>query len=407
MDYRGRRTLRDLVENTNCYWVMASEMTAGASYWGKILASLDRVNFYLPMSYGFEAKRIAVCQTEGDLIQVPTEDADGLTIMEIKVPSGTKQVAIRLNDEIYLDMKEFRRLDPDMQAYLLLHELTHSFISIKEERRNMKLRSFVASVRRNELTPMTVAEFKLQVERNGLDVASDPIALTPYRQALTRFFSDQSSDLERTGSAFVLHPIEGKLRSAHRVVFAKLRTDGRKALSQAIKKSDYDSIEKLIGVGVDQRFGMASNHFKYIGKCPDDEVIGEQKGQPLTGLLCHQYFAWLVVTDVQGNYVYRAAVSSLEDEWFEDGNPTGEYNDSTPLHVAVLQGDERMIDLLLQGSGIDFSEMVYGKYLGPKKVWDERIPSGSRDGNGISIAQLARARGMTASAEKIHAAMTK
>ena len=141
IDYRGRPALRDLVDNTVCLWKPADEFVGALPHFKVILNSVAKANWYLASLYERELPKLHICLTRGSLKPIPTEDQDGLTIVE---DEAKHQAAIRLNDMIYVDTKIFNGMDDYNQAYLAFHEITHSFIPLDTPRRNMKVRSFVA-----------------------------------------------------------------------------------------------------------------------------------------------------------------------------------------------------------------------------------------------------------------------
>lgn len=200
IDVNGRPSLRDLVDTTLCSWVSGDAMESRLPYLPNIYRSLDRFDPIYAQLLQQEAQRVTFCLTDGDLVQVKTEDQDGLTIFL----DNTRQVAIRLNDTVYIDRKILGGMDERNQAYLFVHELMHAFIpvtvtpqsvlflsldsqltseyaqsryGISLPQRNMKLRSFIKTLSDNELQPLPLNEFLLQVRMNHILWPSTPADL--------------------------------------------------------------------------------------------------------------------------------------------------------------------------------------------------------------------------------------
>jgi hypothetical protein len=164
IDVSGRPWLRDLT-NSACRWKSGTAMTAGRAEYERILATLARVQPLYRQFMEYEATRVNVCLTDDDLIHVPAEDQDAVTIFE----SNQQQLAVRVGTEIYIDGKLFARLDARNQAYLLFHEFMHSFIPLSTPRRYAKLRGFVRLVNDLENTmEIDRAEFYFQINSNGV-----------------------------------------------------------------------------------------------------------------------------------------------------------------------------------------------------------------------------------------------
>jgi len=167
VDVGGKPTLRDLVEKTVCAeHVSGDDLASELPHFAKIMTAIESVQYYFASSIKNELPNLTVCFTKGNLKQIQTEDQDGLTIYTEN--DSTKQVAIRLDNMVYIDQKIFRAMDKQSQAYLLLHEVSHSFIPMDVTRRNSKLRNLIASIHTNEKNPMSKKRFKLQLIANDV-----------------------------------------------------------------------------------------------------------------------------------------------------------------------------------------------------------------------------------------------
>lgn len=187
VDFNGRPELRDLVEQSVCEWRGGDDVVAATPHVRTVLRNISRLNWYFALALESEIRNLNYCIT-GALVRVRTEDEDGLTAV---VTEGTRQVAIRLMDEVYIDDTIFQRMSARSQAYLIVHEAMHSFLSWGEEQRNQKLRSIVRAVEGIEAGRIsTRSSLALQMERNGVDFPADVSELDAYQRQVTFMLGD-------------------------------------------------------------------------------------------------------------------------------------------------------------------------------------------------------------------------
>jgi hypothetical protein len=173
VDVNGRPTLKDLVDNTDCIWIKASDLAKTLPHFPVIEANIEKESWYLELNIEQELANLNVCQTPANLITVSSQDQDGVTIDTTAQTGGkTAQVGVRLNEEIFLDTTLFKQMSPIDQAYLLLHETLHSFIPLDASQRNERLRSFVEAVRDLETTQMSQQSFAFQMANDDIDMLS-------------------------------------------------------------------------------------------------------------------------------------------------------------------------------------------------------------------------------------------
>lgn len=166
VDINGRPSLRDLVDNSVCVWYTGAQFVGGLSRFTPALASLERVDAIYSTLLRGESERVKVCLTGGTLTQIPAEDMKGLTIWE---NVAKRQVAIRVNERVYIDSKIFAAMDEPNKAYLMVHELLHGYIAQDVKDRNTKLRSFVRFLRDHESQPISFEFLATQIEMNEVD----------------------------------------------------------------------------------------------------------------------------------------------------------------------------------------------------------------------------------------------
>ena len=248
IDINGRPRLRDLVDSSVCTWVQASDLTAVSPEYKQIISAIDEVHWYLARTYQEEAEYISVCVTKSALKQIPSEDQDGLTIYEAE----TKQVAIRLNDMIFVDGSIYKKLSPQDKAYLLFHELTHSFIPKSAVRRGSKVRNFVHAIFENEQTRMSRKRFALQIQRNDVQIAAETTGLLDkYRDSLLRALNSENSEEERLNASI------GAVRALDQLVkrdqdkINALKAKVAPQLARLVASGDVTELERFLAKGFD------------------------------------------------------------------------------------------------------------------------------------------------------------
>ena len=167
----AKYSLRDLVDNTICNWIRGDMLIQQEPHMNSILSFLRGQSDYYEKQILKQAAQVNFCMTQGDLIQVKTEDTDSLTILD---NGKGLQLAIRLNKNVYVDQKIYNQMDAVNRAYLIVHELMHGFLPAKTEQRNMKLRSFISFLRNNEGKNIKPELFYYQIQVNGIQWANGP-----------------------------------------------------------------------------------------------------------------------------------------------------------------------------------------------------------------------------------------
>ena len=285
IDIDKRPRLRDLVDKTACAWVSATDFGVKMPRFGKILESIDKVHWYLAYVFNDEMKRLSVCETRSPLKQIPDDDQDGLTIYEV----DTRQAAIRLNDMIFIDANIFKALSEEDRAYLLLHEVTHSFIPLDAKRRPSKVRNFVYGVAQHEKSAMSKEQFALQVTKNDIQVTPrTPDSLDEKSQAnLLTALNESRSRFEREQAAlWVIQNLDiGYLKDAHKDQLKSLYEPLFTSMVAAIQNGDVKRTMKLLEHGVSPNLRvtkssvMASSLLNYaieLGHRPIVDLLLEQ-----------------------------------------------------------------------------------------------------------------------------------
>ncbi len=239
VDISQHPALRDLVDKTVCNWIRASDFQKKyVPESQKTIEQIKAAHWYLGDAYEREVNRLKVCLTEGPLKDVNVTDPDSVTIYP---PPGEKivqkQIAIRLNEMIFVDMSLFKDMNKSMhKEFLFIHEVTHSFLPLDAPRRNDSLRSFIFMLSQG----FDAKSLALNIEANHINMPSTTIDLDQQKQNILKLFSADIRYLARVNLAYQLKFLETKLWSADR-----FNLD----LTIAEYENFVESVERAIGMG--------------------------------------------------------------------------------------------------------------------------------------------------------------
>lgn len=297
IDVNGRPTLRDLIDKSVCSWMSGKDVLHDEPYLESVLTSLGQVHFSFRELLRNETLVLNYCFTEGTLNRVNTEDAKGLTILE--GPSGD-QVAVRVEDRVYIDKKIFRAMDDKSRAFLVIHEVMHSFIPWGVEHRNNKLRSMVRYLSEMQFSPEKVDSLLLQIRMNDVQMPSTPQTLEQMNSVAAKLqkatgadtsledrlqtYSELESLLTTPGgrfyqslrgaevgalakgpfAVFINYPRLKDLTPDLRRVFAALHTDSMRALSVADLTWLMDNVPNDLFEVMTERYGEYMDLNRYV-----------------------------------------------------------------------------------------------------------------------------------------------
>lgn len=265
VDIDKRPRLRDLVDKTVCMWVTGTDFARQTPRFEKVLEAIESVHWYLAYAIREELERVSFCPSKAALKQLPTDDQDGLTIYEVE----SRQAAIRLNDMVFLDYGIFKSLPQEDRAYLILHEITHSFIPLDAKRRPSKVRNFVYAVFQHEKSPLSAERFGLQISRNDLQIA--PVTagtLDKYRQYIEVALDVDRPASERLQAAPRAYRAVDELSSRNKASLFELYNPNvdldsfrystipptEMEFAEAIVRRDVQSVRYYLGIGVRAEF---------------------------------------------------------------------------------------------------------------------------------------------------------
>ncbi|MFZ4713784.1 MAG: hypothetical protein ACOYL6_08745 [Bacteriovoracaceae bacterium] len=140
----GIEYLKDLQTSSNCHWYSTYDfINEKITDYNVVDNYLTKVNDDLKKAIKTQMVKTSICLTSQELVKVNTTDKDSVFIDQ---DDQGNQIAIRLNDVVFLNSKLFDLLLSDHKKYLMVHEMLHGLMGAKEvDFRNLKVRSFVAN----------------------------------------------------------------------------------------------------------------------------------------------------------------------------------------------------------------------------------------------------------------------
>jgi hypothetical protein len=143
--------LADLVTKAVCdEWVTGEDLVkAHPAFESEIIAPLQVLDWYFADAILNEARNLRFCMT-GPLYTIAPVDW-GVPVLPPD-QSQVRQIAYRINDEVYMDEALFDapNMSERTRAYVLLHEAMHSFFPMDVVGRQLKLRTMVKDISKVE-----------------------------------------------------------------------------------------------------------------------------------------------------------------------------------------------------------------------------------------------------------------
>jgi hypothetical protein len=351
VDIGKNQVLRDFVDSTNCEWVEAEDIVAKLEHFPRILDTLRPLHWYFAKLVETEPRNLMVCETQGRLTNVPTEDIDGVGVVSLK---GAKPIAVRINNTVFLDKATFKRLDSVTQAYVFFHEIMHSFIDWKEEMRNTKLRSFVATVRKQETNPMSSEYFLLQMRQNGITIPVEAPALKHDPSTFDEVL-DLRLDLKtRVTAALRLCPSQLRMSS--------LNTERTIDCSSSLGRTSYG----------DTWFGIETTQLieKYVKSISFSTLKALIRNDVQTVRNIIRSSGLIMDFRVEVGSFEKSTKLAILDHWMS-GKMRSDFHSLefqfTPLSIAVVNGSLPMVQLILNADptradeAIDFRGCILNK----------------------------------------------
>lgn len=139
--------LRDLETMSSLSCGMARDTANTLESWGKIRETISKYHYTFAKRIDQEISKVTICFSGEPLSETIIPNQDGI----IKSQTAYSQAAIRIENgekiEVYVDQKEWDQMDDDHKGFLLLHEVSHSFIEKSPAQTYInRLRFFVGSI---------------------------------------------------------------------------------------------------------------------------------------------------------------------------------------------------------------------------------------------------------------------
>ena len=182
VDVNSTPELMDLATNAVCDWQPGSDVVAAhSSFQQHVIDPLGKLDWYFADDLLNEARTLRFCFT-GPLYRVTPSDPNSPVLPPDQ--KDARQIGYRLNETIYIDSALFN--DPKMseyqRAYVILHEVIHSYFPMDLQDRQLKLRSMVKAI--SSVDSGTIATRKdlyFQMHQNEVAFPTVADALDPYR----------------------------------------------------------------------------------------------------------------------------------------------------------------------------------------------------------------------------------
>ena len=207
IEVNGQLELVDVVSNATCDWFAGQELIKYYPAIEQTLKKIEKLDWYLALELRREIEFISWCMT-GNLYSVPASDNDSFVQQLTK---GVQQAAFRYNGSAYIDQTKFSRLNSSSQAYLIFHEMLHSYLPMNLEMRIFKLQSLLSTVRKVDLGQIKTREsLHLNLAKNEMDFPLTVSKLEPYKNSIQFILSSLENRVEailsNQGPEKLIHP---------------------------------------------------------------------------------------------------------------------------------------------------------------------------------------------------------
>ena len=185
----GRPRLRELVDRSStCFWQPLVVLMQSVPTTEAILNALREDHWYLAGVYEREATWLKVCFT-ANISPIPENDWEGITVGFYR----RNQVAVRINEMIFLDETIFSKMPEKDKALLILHEITHSLIPLQALDRSTKVRSVTKVIGDHFEKRLSRKVLALNLRMNEITVSSSFTELDENRRLIEQVL-DESLD---------------------------------------------------------------------------------------------------------------------------------------------------------------------------------------------------------------------
>ena len=282
----GTPYLLDLVTRAVCDWQSADEILERQPYLEKALKEISKLDWYFAMDLRDELNSLDFCFT-GPLYRVdPALDRNS----PIQGPSERlRQMGLRIGKTVYIDQELYENKDSRNQAMSIIHEVTHSYLSMGLSDRGLKHRSLVRildQVASGKET--TISKLHLSFRQNGVDFPLTVTKLNPVRAQVEFIKMDLSAQAEillRASQPLELVRLsDAQINLLSRWDQSRLQLQGgaqlllRTILAEAMLRADRAQMEVLLAknYGATNPIRVALNLFNQLSQGARSAVLDHQ-----------------------------------------------------------------------------------------------------------------------------------
>lgn len=195
----GKKELFDLVTRNRCNEVSAEKMIANNPYYTQLLQKISEAHWYFAEDILKATHELTFCFTQGLYRVAPQQNqvTPGTVILPDPKLKVAVQGAVRVGNRVYWDTKEANQLTERSRAFLILHEVMHSYLNWNqnEDERYISLWSIVAEISDFEagLVGHDAEQLFLTMQANQIQFPTNPDVLEPY-QSQIRFITAQYNE---------------------------------------------------------------------------------------------------------------------------------------------------------------------------------------------------------------------
>lgn len=283
--------LRDLEAMSSLDCGPARDTANTLESWGKIKETISKYHYTFAKQIDKELNKATICFSGEPLSETIIPNQDGI----IKPQTAYSQAAIRVENgdkiEVYVDQKEWDQMDDDHKGFLLLHEVSHSFIEKTPTQTYInRLRFFVGSI------------YKLY---NG--ATSTVSKFEQMKQMASVRYADVDASFKYVDSVDDINGLLPQIAGDRSKLFIN-------TLSKAMLRGDLSVTERLIELGVDVN-GEMENGLLVICSA----VTGRKYRESLKLLVDHGVNINTVCPTIDGSYGL-VVVLMLKNYELEEGD---------------------------------------------------------------------------------------
>lgn len=262
IDVNNRPALKDLAENSVCDWrvwssykddlnLLQNPDPKKRNIMKEILSSIREVHWYLAQVLEEEMNQVEICLTE-KLRQLPSDDLDGVTVItvtskDLETKNTTRQLAIRFNQQTFIDTKLLEELPYLHPQFAFVHEISHSLFPLNAPRRISKVKSFILALYKNHLKRSDADSLAVNMRANQVNFIPASAPLDRYRKEIETVTNEKAPLAEREIAASTIpDEIRHLLWWRHQEVIGKVLQGIQTKIANAMRESKPGDVIELL-----------------------------------------------------------------------------------------------------------------------------------------------------------------